>query len=466
MTELTELTADSRPSLVRRVRTLPLAIWIIVGVGLGGWLLRVWAVVGYRPGCTQPPRGLDCYTLAGDAYYHHHQANLLSDGHLYINPLEFQEHGLIIDSAGDPPLYAAYLAAWSRIGFDGITDHRIASTLCGFALIVALGLFVRRLAGDVAGVVAAVLAAVHPLMWINDIMLLSEGLYQPFVVLILWAAYEWVRRPTRRNIVIVGIAIALATLVRGEALALYGFMVLPLIWWVRSFDFSEKVRQTVLCGVAGLMVMAPWLVYNNLRFDEPVTMSSGTGSVLLAGSCDEAWNGESLGFWANCFRNRDLWARFEEELPGVTLTGDERVIYDESVVDGFNRRQAFDYIGDNLSRFPLVAAARIGRSLELYRVGHTLRLNYQIEGRWKTPSTLGLGLYYALVPFTILGAFVLRRRGTRLTPLLAIWLFASAITFGLTRYRVPVDIAMMALSAVAISWIYHLFRGRTAGESP
>jgi 4-amino-4-deoxy-L-arabinose transferase-like glycosyltransferase len=464
---MTETAVSPNSSLSRRIRALPVAIWIILGVGFGGWLLRVWAVLVYRPTCSEADRAPDCYTLAGDAFYHHYQANLLSDGHLYINPLEYRVDGTIIDSAGDPPLYAAYLAAWSRIGLDGITDHRIASTLCGFALVVALGLFVRRLAGDVAGVVAAVLAAVHPLMWINDIMLLSEGLYQPFVVLILWAAYEWVRQPTRRNIVIVGIAIALATLVRGEALALYGFMVLPLIWWARSFDLTEKFRQTVLCGMAGLVVMSPWLIYNNLRFEEPVTLSAGSGSVLLAGSCDEAWSGESLGFWANCFAGRDLWAALEEELPGVTLTGDERVIYDEAVRDGFNRRKAFDYIGDNLDRYPLVAAARIGRSLEFFRVGHTLRMNYQVEGRWEEPSTFGLGMYYALLPFTILGAFVLRRRGTRLTPLLAVWptiMFASAITFGLTRYRVPIDIAMMALAAVAISWIYDQFRSSIPGE--
>ena len=86
--------------------------------------------------------------------------------------------------------------------------------IAGLALIVAIGFFVRRIAGDVAGVVAAVLAAVHPLMWINDIMLLSEGLYQPFVVLVLWAAYVWVKSPTPRNVIVLGITIALMALVR------------------------------------------------------------------------------------------------------------------------------------------------------------------------------------------------------------------------------------------------------------
>ena len=53
------------------------------------------------------------------------------------------------------------------------------------ALVVSLGLLVRRLAGDLPGIIAAVLAALHPLMWINDMMLLSEGLYQPLIVAVL-----------------------------------------------------------------------------------------------------------------------------------------------------------------------------------------------------------------------------------------------------------------------------------------
>lgn len=446
-----------------RFRRVSTAVWLILGIGLGGWLLRIWAVLVYRPTCAAGGEGApDCYTLAGDAFYHHHQANLLAEGRGYINPLEFEfNDGYIIDSAGDPPLYAAYLAGWSRLGLDGITDHRLVSTLAGLALILGLGFFVRRLAGDTAGVIAALLAAVHPLMWINDIMLLSEGLYQPFIVLVLWAAYEWIRKPSRRNIVILGVAIALATLIRAEVITLYAFMVLPLVGWARSLERGEKFRQIVMCGLVGLAVMSPWLIYNNLRFEKPVTIGANTGTVMMAGSCDEAWSGESMGFWANCFDARDLWDELETVLPGASLTGDDRVPYDESVRDEFNREKALDYTLDNLDRYPQVALARIGRSLELFRVGHTLRMNYQVEGRWEEPSTIGLALYYALVPFTIIGAFVMRRRGMRLTPMLAMWpaiMFASATTFGLTRYRVPIDIAMMAMSAIAIAWVIHQLR--------
>ena len=451
---------------VERIRTLPTAVNLIVGIGIVGWLLRLYAILVYRPTCTSGSR--HCYTIAGDAFYHHGQANLLAETGRYLNPNEHAfNNGHIIDSAGDPPLYAGYLAAWSKIGFDGVTDHRVAASLWGLVLVVTIGLFTRRLAGDAAGVVAATLAALHPLMWVNDIMLLSEGMYQPFIVLILWAAYEWIRDPSRRNIAILGVAIALAAMTRAEAVGLYAFMILPLVWWVDTFDPREKFRQVVICGLAGLVVMSPWLIYNNLRFEKPVTLTAGPGTVMMAGACDEAWSGESIGYWARCFEARGLPELLEEELPGAwRITDDpERVVYDESVRDEFNRDKAIEYYLDNWIRYPKVALARIGRSLELYRVGHTLRMQYGVEGRWEEPSTVGLGVYYALVPFAILGGLLLRRRGIRLTPLLAMWLMVmatSATTFGLTRYRVPIDIAMMVMAAVAIGWVHHRLRTEAA----
>ena len=435
------------------------AVQIIVGVGLAGWFLRIAAVLWYRPTCTTGAG--DCYKLAGDAYYHHHQADLISKGHWFINPREYIVNGHILDSAGDPPLYALYLAFWSRVGLDGVTDHRLVSTLAGLALVVSLGLLVRRLAGDLPGIIAAVLAALHPLMWINDMMLLSEGLYQPLIVAVLWAGYAWVEKPTTKRIVILGAVISIAALTRAEALALFGFMVIPLVWWLADVDWREKLRQIVLCGVAGLIVLSPWLIYNNLRFEDPVTLSAVPGTVMMAGSCDEAWSGEAMGFWTICFDSRELWDELEAELPGSTLLGESRVVYDESVRDSFNRKYALEYTTENWQRFGVVAVARMGRSLELFKPGHSLRLNYQVEGRWEEPSTFGLGFYYALLPLTIIGGMVFWRRGIRLTPLLSMWptiMLASAITFGLTRYRVPIDIAMMALSAVAISWLFEHLR--------
>ncbi len=437
-------------------RSTSRAVGSIWTIGLAGFAFRLWLVLDYRPTCDIDSSS--CYRVNGDALYHHAQANLMADGHWFKNPLEYGGTGTLVESAGDPPAYTLLLSFFSRFGMDTVTWHRSLSTLFGLALIVLIGMFVRRLAGDLAGVVAAALAAAHPLMWINDMMLMSESLYQPMVVITLWAAYAWIQTPDHRHAAWLGAALALAALTRSEAVTLFIFMVLPLMWWTRELVPRERARQIMVCGFTGLAVMAPWLIYNNLRFERPVTLSSSPGTVWMAGSCDSAWDGESLGFWVDCFTERGLWDDFEAALPGVTKpVGEGRVIYDETVRDEFNREQAWRYTVDNWHRYPKVALARMGRSLDLFRVGHTLRQNYELEGRWEEPSILGIAFYYALIPISALGAAVMWGRRERLTPLLAMWptiLFASATTFGLTRYRVPIDIAMIVLSAVAAAWLW------------
>ena len=264
----------------------------VMGIGLSAWLFRLWLVLYYRPTCAVPAS--DCYTLAGDAWYHHSQANLIADGHWFKNGIEYWATGVLVESAGDPPLYPLFLAAFSSLGLDTVTWHRGVSTLAGGALVVLIGLFARRLAsdlfgsavGDKAGVVAALLAAVHPLLWINDIMLLSEGLYQPLIVAVGWAGYAWSREPTRRRIVLLGVLIAFAAMTRAEAVSLFGFLLLPLVAWGNPLGRADRARQAGLGIVVGVIVLAPWLIYNNLRFAEPVTLTSATGQVLLAGSCD------------------------------------------------------------------------------------------------------------------------------------------------------------------------------------
>ena len=144
--------------------------------------------------------------------------------------------------------------------------------------------------------------------------------------------------------------ISIAALTRAEALALFGFMVIPLVWWLADVDWREKLRQIGLCGVAGLIVLSPWLIYNNLRFEDPVTLSAVPGTVMMAGSCDEAWSGEAMGFWTVCFDTRELWDELEAELPGSTLRGESRVVYDESVLDSFNRKYALEYTTENWQR--------------------------------------------------------------------------------------------------------------------
>ena len=428
--------------------------WRITAVAaFAGLALRLYVVLIARPSCSPDPAETGCFRINGDVLYHFTQGRLIGDGHFFKSGIEYDASGRLMESAGDPPLFALMLGLWSALGFDTLTWQRFLVSFVGATTVVLVAVLARRLGGDRAGWIAGALAAAHPLLWINDAMLMSEALYQPAVTVVMLAAVAYTARPMRAKAATVGAALAVAALVRAEAAVLVVVLLVPLCMLARSLLVGERCRHLMIGGASALLVVAPWITYNNLRFEDPVTLTAGSGAVLMAGSCDTAWSGPRMGSWWDCFSERDLWDEYETEFPGVMDTPPEaRTIYDESLIDSFNRRYAFDYIGDNVSRLPAVMLARVGRALSVFRVGNTLENDTGLEGRWTRPSQVGLVLYYLLLIPASVGAYRMRGAGQRLTPMLSWWpmvMVTAALTFSLTRYRVPVDIAMIVLAAVA-----------------
>ena len=423
--------ADAAPRAPATPRRF--AAWL-AGFTLLGFAVRVMNVLWWRP--TTDIAGYHGYKLGGDAFYYHWQANALAHGAWFVDPVRWFLDGSREPSAGHPPLYTSYLALWSAIGLDGVTAHRLASSMLGTATIVVVGLLVRRLAGDTAGLIAAAITAVYPEIWINDGMLLSETLAIFMTAVALTAAYGFWRKPSMRNAALLGLACGATALSRTELTLLFPLVVIPLALMVRDVDWGRRVRLALVACVTGAVVLGPWIVFNLTRFEETTTMTSGTGSALSAASCDEVWYGRHIGYYANCFQGP--W-------PKASL--------DESQRDLVPRRQAIDYTKDHLSRLPLVVAARVGRLWGLFKPGQTTALDWWIEGRGRAPSWIGLFAYYALWPFAVFGLIVLRRRRIPILPLVALALiatFAAAITFGVTRYRAPAEVALVVAAAIGI----------------
>lgn len=414
----------------------------LAGLTLLGFVVRVLNVLWWRPTTDTP--GYHGYRLWGDAFYYHWQANALVHGAWYVDPLRWLLDGSQRPSAGHPPLFPTYLALWSAIGLDGVTAHRLASSVLGTATIVVIALLARRIGGNAAGLIAAGIAALYPELWINDGMLLSETMAIFMTAVALTAAYAFWRRPTIRSAILVGLACGAASLSRTELIAMFPLVVLPLAALVRGANWRARIRLAVAACLAGLVVVGPWVVFNLTRFEETTTMTTGTGSALSAASCDEVWYGKLIGYYANCFQGP--W-------PDPNL--------DESQRDLEPRRQAIQYTKDHIDRLPLVVAARVGRLWGVFKPGQTTMLDWWIEGRGRAPSWIGLFCYYALWPFAILGLVVMRRRKVPIFPLVAIAViatFAAAITFGVTRYRAPAEVALVVAAAVGASVLWARWR--------
>jgi hypothetical protein len=445
-------------------------------VAVLGLVVRLSAVLGWS-------RWFD---PQGDQNFYWRQGQDLAQGYGFVYRNNFGER---VATAVHPPLYSAYLGVVSLFGGTSHAWHRIASTALGAAAVIVIGLVARRLAGPRAGLIAALLAAVYPNLWMNDAMMLSESMYALTIGLVILAALRFRGRFSVTDAVLLGGAVGLAALTRAEAAFLVVLLIVPLAMLMRAHPWRARLVRGGVALAASAVVVAPWVARNYVTFEShPVTLSNGSGFVVEISNCDQTYGlapptdatgspqpGESadknLGYWApEC--DRTPWP------PG-----------DETVVAAAKQKTGTDYIADHKRRFPVVVAARVGRIWDLWRPQQSYDFNRFFENRKDitvgaeclpaaspscardglgvtfSPVLVAMVMYYPMLLGSIAGLAVLRHRRQTLVPFLAIaamTTLTAAVSFGITRYRVGADVCLPILAAVAIDALARRFRSRPA----
>ncbi len=370
----------------------------------------------------------------GDPLFYHLQANLLADGKGFSEPFLWLDTGRLVPTAVHPPLYTLVLATSSVLGFDGFLAHKLVSALVGALAVGAVGLVGREVAGPRAGLVAAALTAVYPNFFVLDGTLLSEGLFVLTMALATLASYRLLRSPTVAAAAVFGVALGLAALTRGEAVLLVPLVGVPIVFLAGRMTL---VRRLVLIGVVGLATLAtlaPWAVRNSARFERPVLLSTNSEEVLAFANCENTYGGYFFGFW-------DYTCHFGDPEGDET----ERALY--------WREQGLDYARDHADRLPAVVAARVGRVWDVFRPSQN-RIFSILDGRTLGWARTGQYAYWALLPLAAIGAVILwRRRPALLVPLvgqIVLVTLTAAYAYGATRFRVPGEVALLVLAAVAL----------------
>lgn len=423
---------------------------------------------------------------AGDGFYFHYQGVALARGDGFISPIAWVYADANVQAAHHPPLYSIFLAVPSLLGFDSALAHRVVSCLAGAVTVALVGLLARRLAGgpgegDRAGLIAAVLAAVYPLLWVNDGLVLSEPLYGVTLCGVLFAAYRVYDEPSWRRMSVLGAAIALAALTRAEASNLLLLLALPLAVLVPGLVWKRRVLLVVVAGATYWLVISPWIIHNLVRFDQPVFLSYGAAGVLPQANCDQTYDGPLLGYWSGqcAFPSAEEIPEVAKRNPDMEVVARQGIDWlgdgDESDAADIGLHRGLDYIESRPGRAAVVSAARVGRIWGVYRPGQSITLDTVVEGRGRAVATTGLILYYELLALGIAGLVVLRRRAVPILPFLSLALLVTltaAIAIGITRYRFPADLGLVILAGVALDaawrWVRRPARTKaapTAGRS-
>lgn len=384
----------------------------------------------------------------GDQFYYSLAGDALADGRGFVVPwhdtsitLGLAEASSAAPHAADHPPLTALLASLPGLlpGPPGshVLEQRLTMALLGVVAVVLIGLLARAVAGPGVGLVAAALAAVHAGFWVNDGLVMAETLMTLTTAAALLSAVAYNRNPSTGRAVVLGCWVGLAVLTRAEALLLVPLVVAPVIWTSHR-DHRIRLSRFVTTLALTAALLAPWVGPNLVRFAEPVFLSTNDGTTLVGANNPQVYGGAAIGFWS---------------LEDVdTGSGSDVASGDQSQVSSRHRRAAFNYARDHLERLPLVVAARVGRVWSLFNPRQMFDWN-QGEGRELWASLLAFGGYLVLVPAAAVGWLLARRARFHTWPLSAMFIhvtLVAAVFYGLPRLRVPAEIALVVLAAIAL----------------
>jgi 4-amino-4-deoxy-L-arabinose transferase-like glycosyltransferase len=380
-----------------------------------------------------------------DSFWYGVTANGLQQGQFFRVPFGNAP------TAAHPPLTSLLVGSVNFvIGLHpGTTVQRLTIAVLGAGVVLCVGLLGRAVAGPWVGLVAAGLAALAPNFWMPSGIVMSETPSMLFMALILLAVVRCLRSPTLANAALLGVFCAAETLVRAELILFVPCLLVPALLAAREVPLSRRFALIGVGLLATAVVLAPWVIRNQITFQDSTYISTGDGLALLGANCPETYSGGGLGFWS-------LQCATSVSGPG-----------DESVQSSREQHAAIQFAEHHLTRLPLVMAARIGREWDLYQPIQEADVEVN-EGRPLPASLAGLGFYYALLPLGIAGIVMFRRRGIRQWFLLVpagVVTFVSALVYGLIRFRAPFEVCLVVLAAPPLvmfgQW---LGRGRTGAS--
>ena len=277
------------------------------------------------------------------------------------------------------------LAVFTKLGVTGTLGQRVVTCLIGVTVVPLAALSRARLMGTTAGVIAALLAALNPAFWMNDVNVLSEALLAPLIAAIVLVAIGSVprsagvaggaprcaHRPRRAHARKPGSCSPSSRSRRGTAHA----------------NRKEALWSIAAATIAMVAVLAPWTIYNQTRFERPVLLSNNFGGTLSSANCDIAWHGAKLGWWQ------------------FGCEGNIKESGEESVRDRFLRGcAATDYVRDNLARLPVVILGAHRAELDVFRPDAAVALDANRRPRATgRRHAIGLLMYALIVLFCIPG---------------------------------------------------------------
>jgi 4-amino-4-deoxy-L-arabinose transferase-like glycosyltransferase len=258
-----------------------------------------------------------------------------------------------------------------------------------------------------------------------------------------------------RRIILTGVLVAAAAMVRGQGLFL--IFVAGLFWWLCTRDWERALQRATVVGLIAIVLIIPWSIRNYVAMHTFVFLSTNDGENLYIGNSEFA-NGRfqfGVGMWilnqfsdlppneqeamaSNAMMREGLRFMFTHPGKELQLTGSKiRALYEDDE-DGLRWIEA-----------PEVGKPIGNRSL------------------WKNIANV---YYFSVLALAGVGLvpWWRQRRGALLLPLLLIGVFTlgQMLFFATSRFHVPMLPSFCLLAAAGIVAGVEYVRSRPRGPKP
>ncbi len=235
----------------------------LVVLGASGLVLRVGWVAVY--GRVNPPDG-----SVNDTNFYEFTAASLANGHGYT--------GLSGDpTAGWPPVFPFLVSLLYRVFGERLSLALALNVVLSTATVILIYLVVDRMLGRREARVAAALFAILPGPLLMTGLFLSETTF--IFVLVAFLALVVFLPDRVWKPVVVGVALGLAALTRGEGFLM---LVIPLAMWWGHVDRRTWLRRSALVVVVMGLTIAPWTIRNAIQLDAFVPVSNNANWTLAS----------------------------------------------------------------------------------------------------------------------------------------------------------------------------------------
>jgi 4-amino-4-deoxy-L-arabinose transferase-like glycosyltransferase len=357
-----------------------------------------------------------------------------------------------VPSAYTQPLYAWFLAglywpierSWIVVGLAQVVVA-VATAL----VVLSIG---RRLSSVRTGVIAALVATLHPYLVWHDVHVnreILDGLLAASIVLFALLAHE---RRSLGYALATGAVTGLAILSNAR-LALLPLVLAPYVGWtLRPARRSLVATLLVLVGAAA--VTAPWIVRNDVVIGCP-TITTDTRALWKANN-PATYDVLANGDWIDDVPDPPGVPPWPEKAAGISVAAAEAV--DECAQAAFYRDEVFDFWNEEPGEKARLSVQAVGMlwSPFLSVEADDPAQQGAADFAQRTVEPAYVIVLYALA---LWGAFLAPRHFVVLAGLVLGFNTLMAMVFaGTVRYRAPWDFVLALLAAFALERAWSLLR--------